>query len=130
MADVPALITTAQRLIKENGRSVTLIGFNTTVAVADKPWDGPTDPRVSPAATLVLSAVFVQPASATKLGLGLETSDLIQRAEQIMIIAPGAEANLGLYQEVDDGGERWKISGVEILRPGSLLILAFIGVKR
>ncbi len=128
--DVTALIATAQRLITENGRSVTFIEFNSTPAEADKPWNGPTDPRATPDSTAAHDAVFVEPSSAVKLGLSSEASDLIKRSDQIMIVSPGAAVDLRIYQEVDDDSQRWKITAVEILKPGSSTMLAFVGVRR
>lgn len=133
MVDAVALVATAQRLITENGRSVTFISHDKTVADAAKPWEGGggTSPRTAPDAVLVLDAVFVEPSVAARLGLSSETSDLIKRSEQIMIVSPGAAADdLGDFEEVLDEGKHWKITGIEILRPGSTMFLAFVGVKR
>jgi len=130
MVDFVPLIATAQRLITENGRSVTLVKLNSTPAVASQPWKGAADPRAVPAATLVLDAVFVEPSSAVRLGLSAETSDMIKRSDQIMIISPGASEDVTLYHEVTDGSTNWKIGAVEVLRPGAEIVLAFIGVRR
>ncbi len=129
MADLVKLVATAQRLIKANGRSVTIIRHDETLADAAKPWDGPTSARTTPDETSALDAVFVPPASAVRLGLSTEQNDLIIRSEQIMIIAPGA-VDLTRFQEVLDGDVYWKITMVETLKPGPTLLLAFMGVKR
>lgn len=129
MADVAKLIATAQRLIKDNGRPVTFIRHDETLADTAKPWEGPTDARAAPSETKNLDAVFVQPASAVRLGMTTEQSDLIMQSEQIMIVAPGT-VDLLRFQEVLDGGVYWKITMVEILRPGPTTILGFVGIKR
>lgn len=129
MADLVKLIATAQRLIKANGRAVTFIRHDETLADAAKPWDGPTDARTTPAETQALDAVFVPPASAVRLGLSTEQSDLIIRSEQIMIVSPGT-VDLSRFQEVLDDDIYWKINMVEVLKPGPTVLLGFVGVKR
>ncbi len=130
MVDFAPLIATAQRLISENGRSVTLVEFDSAPADGSKPWKGAADPRAVPDAELTLDAVFVNPGGATSLGLSLETSDFIKRSEQIMIISPGASVDLTEFEEVLDDAVTWKIQGMEILKPGAEVVVAFIGVRR
>lgn len=130
MVDTTKLIATAQRLIKKNGRAVQLLQFDSAPANPSQPWKGNADPRATPDATLDLSAVFVQPSSAVRLGLSAESSDLIKRSEQILIVSPGPTVDVRVFHEVVDDTENWKIQGVEILKPGSEVLLAFIGVRR
>ena len=131
MVDFTPLIATAQRLISENGRSVTLVELDSSPADPSKPWKGAADPRAVPDASLTLDAVFVNPGTATtSLGLSLETSDFIKRSEQIMIISPGASVDLTGFEEVSDDSVTWKIQGMEILKPGAEVVVAFIGVRR
>lgn len=129
MVDLAPLIVTAQRLITENGRSVTFIQHDSTPAVSANPWDGPTDARAAPDSTAVMDAVFVNPGSAAQLGLATEQADLIMKSEQIMIVSPGA-VDLDIFQEVLDAGTYWKIMNIQVLKPGSVIALAFIGVAR
>ena len=78
MVDLAPLITTAQRLIKDNGRAVTFISFAETVQDPDQPWLGPRDPRAAASSfsadfstdfetgilvNSVQDAVFVEPSS-------------------------------------------------------------------
>lgn len=129
MVDYVALAATAQRLIQENGRSISLISFNATAADANKPWRGATDPRVSPSASLTLYGCFVEPSSAIRLGMSTETSDLLKRSTQIVMVA--STADLSSYNEIiDSDTTRWKIEGMEKLKPGETTLLYFIGVKR
>ncbi len=129
MVDIPKLIATAQRLIKANGRAVTLIRHDETLADPARPWEGPADARVTPSETAAMDAVFVQPASAVRLGMTTEQADLVVQSEQIMIVAPGT-VDITRFQEVLDEGIYWKITMTELLRPGPTTILGFIGVKR
>lgn len=129
MVDFLALLATAQSLLAANGRSVTFIRHNQTLADATKPWQGPADPRATPAASSVQSAVFVEPASAVKLGVASEQSDLIMNSEQIMIVAAGS-VDLLQFQEVLDGTVYWKITTITSLRPGTTTVLSFVGLRR
>lgn len=129
MVDLVSLLANAQRLVKASGRSVTFIRHNQTLSDPAKPWLGPTDPRASPDTTSVQSAVFVEPSSAVRLGIASEQSDLIMMSEQIMIVSAGT-VDLTTFQEVLDDGVYWKITKIELLKPGSTAMLAFVGVKR
>ena len=129
MVDAVKLAATVLRLLNKNGRSVTFIQHNTTLETPAEPWDGPADPRATPASTLVLSAVFAHPRFVDRLGLTIEVDDLIRRSDQIMIVSQGNN-DLSVFQEVLDGAVYWKITGTEILRPGSTTLLGFVGVKR
>jgi len=131
VVDIPALITTTQRLITENGRSVTLVEFNSTLADSAKPWQGAADPRVTPDSTLVVDAVFVEPQSALRLGLIYLTEDMLKRAEQIMLISPGAALDLSEFNEVIDTDlSIWKIIDNRVLKPGSSVVLNYLTVTR
>ena len=130
MVDYVALVETAKRLISENGRAITLLQFDSAPASASQPWKGANDPRDNPDETLSLDAVFVEPSGAVRLGLSSKDSDLIKRSKQIMIVAPGISEDVTVFHEVVDGGTNWKIVGVEVLRPGNEIVLAYIGVSR
>lgn len=129
MVDIVKLVVTAQRLIKANGRSVTFIRHDQSLADSAKPWQGPTDARATPNDTSVQDAVFVDPTEASKLGIASNQSDLVMNSEQIMMLSPGA-VDLTTFQEVLDDGTYWKIMVIQLLRPGSVAALAFVGVKR
>lgn len=129
MVDFTKLAATAQRLLGANGRSVTFIRHSQSLADAGKPWQGPTSARGTPDETSVQNAVFVQPSSASQLGIASEQSDLVMKSDQIMIVAPGT-VDLTIFQEVLDDGVYWKITGIEVLRPGATTVLAFVGVAR
>lgn len=129
MVDLVPLVATAQRLITENGRSVTFIRQDQTLSDAAQPWLGPADPRTAPDATLVVDAVFVEPSSAVKLGLATEQSDLVMNSDQILIVSAGS-TNLLQFQEVLDEAIYWKITTIETLKPGATTVLSFVGLRR
>ena len=130
MVDLVPLIATAQRLITENGRSVTFVAYDSVSADPTKPWEGPDDPRTTPVASDAFDAVFVEPSGTKGLGASLAVEDLAKRSEKIMIVAAGAQVDLSIYNEVIDESVTYKIEGIETLRPGSLTVLAFVGLKR
>lgn len=124
------LIVTAQRILASRGREVTLVSFNETPQNAAQPWKGPVDARGTPAAQLVVNAAFVPPSSQILLGLDTVVTDLLKRSEQICIVAPGATADLKIYQSISDGGQFWTIDEINELKPGNSVVLGFIGVSR
>ena len=124
----------AEELISESGRTIQIIKFSETPNDTAQPWDGPTTPRTSPEATVTTFATFVHPTSDSLLGKGTISDDLKKRSEQICLISPGISTftdDLATFTEIiDDDGTRWNIQGIETLRPGSKILLYFIGVKR
>ena len=129
MVDYVKLAATAARLVSNNGRSITLVEFDKTPDDADKPWRGAVDPRISPESTKVVSGVFVEPSSAVRLGMSSEVDDLLKRSSQIIIVA--STDDLEVYNEViDTDTKRWKIVGMEKLKPADTTLLYFIGVAR
>lgn len=131
MVDYVKLQKTAIRLIKKNGREITLIGLNETAADTSKPWKGP---ATGGETDLIVSGVFVPPNTVrqfglTALGEGTEFMDLITLSEQVIIIAQG-DIDIRTFTEVLDRSERWGIIGMQVLRPGDVTLLSFIGVRR
>jgi hypothetical protein len=129
VVDLAPIIETAQRLIAENGRTVTFIRHDETLSDPTQPWLGPADARATPNTTSVHSALFVEPDSTQALGLAQAQSDLLMDSEQIMVVAQG-EVDLSTFQEVLDEGVYWKITEIQTLRPGTTTVLSFVGVKR
>ncbi len=129
MVDLTPILAEAAVLVKENGREVTFIKHNATLADAAQPWEGPVDARTTPADTKTLDAVFFNPATLAALGISFESTDLVPRAEQIMMVIPGA-VNVEEFQEVLDDGTYWKIGHVEVFKPGTVNALAYVAVGR
>lgn len=113
------------RLLTKNGRPVTFIELAAAGAV---PWEGPADPRGSPARVLTTVGCFVEPDSLQRLGLSTKVEELIQRSDRICLV-PGA-AVLDDFNEILDEGQYYSITGLETLRPGTTTLLHFVGVKR
>ena len=130
MVDYTKLAATADRLIKANGREITFIGKSQTPADPTKPWDGPTDGTDT---KLILKGVFVPPNTVrqfglTALGQGTEYVDLISFSEQIIITFQG-DNDLRLYTQVLDD-VKYGIVGLQVLKPGPINMLAFVGIRR
>lgn len=133
MVDYVKLQNTAIRLIKSNGREITLVKLDETAADSAKPWQGPTVVNDA-SASLVTRGVFVPPNTVRQFGLsslgeGTEIEGLLTHSEQVIIIAQG-DVDVRDFSKVIDRGEEWGIIGYQVLRPGDLGILSFLGVRR
>lgn len=130
--DYATLKTTVDALMTEFGRSVTLEQRSRAANNAAEPWKGP-DPVADPNASLTTDAVFVPPNTVrqfglTALGEGTEMIDLVRFSEQIVIIAQ--DADIRGYDTLVDGNVDWSIWGFQVLRPGDIYMLSFLGVRR
>lgn len=126
------LANSAKRLVTRFGRSVTIVKFAETPADVNKPWRGNLTPRETPLASATVDMAFVEPSSAEELGLNVQKFGFTDRQAQIAIMAPGPTDSTEYehYDEVIDGTVRWKITEVEILKPGPVRMLYFFKVER
>ena len=123
---------TAKRLINKRGRSIELIRLDESAANTSRPWKGP--PSTPSETTLPLKGVFVPPNTVRQfglsaLGLGTQLEDMISMSDQVIIVAQG-EVDLRIFTEVLDDGMRWGIFASQILKPGDVTLLGFLGVRR
>ena len=123
---------TAKRLINKRGRSIELIRLDESAANTSRPWKGP--PSTPTEGTLPLKGVFVPPNTVRQfglsaLGLGTQLEDMISMSDQVIIVAQG-EVDLRIFTEVLDDGMRWGIFASQILKPGDVTLLGFLGVRR
>ena len=130
MVDLAPILTAARILVKENGREVTFIAHNTTLNDNTQPWEGPADARSAPSKTAKLDAVFFNPGERDRLGKTFISEDLVNRSEQILMVLPTAAVNVQDFQEVIDGGVYFKITGIEVFKPGKIVALAYVGISR
>ena len=129
--DYASLKLTVDDLMTEFGRSITLRRIDRTAADSAQPWNGPANPGTP--VDLALDAVFVPPNTVrqfglTSLGEGTETIDLLRFSEQIAIVAQ--DEDLRGYDTLIDGSTNWGIVGYQVLRPGDVYMLGFLGVRR
>lgn len=127
--DYAAILVTAQELVTEFGKSVTLRRLNTTPPDPAMPWLPPVDPRAAPAETLAVDAVFVEPSSQQFLGVNTEMVDWLKRANQIAIVATSADLS-GFSELVETDSVVWRVVGVSTLNPGGTRLLHYVGVTR
>lgn len=135
MADYVKLLAVANKLINKNGRNIILQHEQRTPADPDKPWRGPQlEKDGGTPVKLPVRGVFVPPNTVrefgiTSLGEGTLMEDMIAVSQQIVIIA-GTEVDLRQFDTIKDRSESWGIKGLQVLRPGEITLLAFIGVRR
>lgn len=133
--DYQKAAATALRLINENGRAVTLVKLGQVAADPAKPWRANPNNRVTPQAEQPATGVFV-PASGSALGFLSEDNEMVKQSEQILLVAAAGVVGYKVedFNEVVDPDDaidtRWRITGVELLKPGAVRILYAIGVKR
>jgi hypothetical protein len=130
MVDYAKLAITAQRLVRQSGRSITFVKKERTPADPLKPWNGAIDGED----LLVLDGVFVTPNQVRIFGLsalgdGVGFQDMIAFSEQLIITFPG-ENNLREYQTIRDNDVNWNVAAYQFLKPADITLLAFIGVRR
>ncbi len=127
MADHGKFAALATRLITKNGRLITMQRLSSTAADPNKPWNGPGAPTVASAVPNV-PAVFVPPGGG--LGRDIVTEDLLQRVEQVALIAPLQEGLETMHRIIDTDGQAWKIDWVQVLKPADKTVLYVVGVTR
>lgn len=113
-----SLAATAQKLIQENGRLVTITMLSRAAANADQPWRGPT---TTPAETIELLAVFDDDEESDPRG------ELVRVGDKKCIIS-ALDADPALVERFDsltdsDQGEVWKIASVKTVQPGSVRVV-------
>lgn len=128
MVDYVRLAATATRLVEANGRAMSFVRLDEIPTDLDEPWRGATLARAPAAETVSGSAVAVPPSSLVALGRKTTDEDFVKRSEQILIAV--ADSDIEGFDEVLDEEVRWRITGVEKLKPGSTTLLYFVGVVR
>jgi hypothetical protein len=126
--DYSGLAATAQELVTEFGKAVTLRRLDTVPPNPSEPWVPPADPRAG-ATTLAVTAVFVEPSSLQNLGgPNTQLDDWVRRSQQIAIVA--APEDLSSFSELIDGADLWRVVGCSTLNPGGTRILHYVGLAR
>lgn len=117
---------TVTRMIAKYGRPVMLVD---DAGPAD-----PTDPLGPPSARTELSntmAVFVRPSGYIKLGESDQMDPgMWPEADKICLVLPSLTANFDDFTKVvDTDGKEYKIYKTELLQPGPVPLLIYIGLK-
>jgi len=123
-----ALAITAQRLVTEAGRTVTLVRPSETPVDTTRPWNDKTadeDILVVPAVQLLPNSVRVFGLSA--LGEAGKLDGLLSVSELVYVVFAG-ESDLKQYTFVRDGQD-YGIMATQSLKPANITLLGFIGVR-
>lgn len=128
--DYSSIAATANELINEFGRSITLFRPSTTSANPSEPWKDPESFSFSSATSdqkAIVKAVWV--------GMG-ETEfrevagGLIRRGAAGFLISGTVNKPIDKFVAIDDGGELWKVQRVETLKPGGTVLLYGVEVNK
>jgi len=116
MVDYVRLQSVAQKLINENGRSMTLNRLSITSADVNKPWRG-TDNILED--TVDLIGVFVE----TKTSI-IDGTLLKEDEKSVLANAIDSQGkDLTLFNRLIDGSDESTITKVNPLRPGDLVMM-------
>lgn len=116
---------TVERLINLYGRSVTFVN---DAGPAD-----PADPLGVPAARLEvpnIMGVFVRPSGYIKLGESTSMDPgMWPEADKIFLVLPSLTHDFTKFTRIIDEGQGLKIYKTELIQPGTVPLLAYIGLR-
>ena len=121
MVDFTSLAAVATRLIKANGRDVTLKRRSRTPDNPDKPWRG-TDCGGDQEVTVR--------ASITSYTEDEIDGDLVRRGDRVAWVGAESGVSVEEYDFLVDGGARWKIMDVEKIRPATTAVAYRLQLRR
>lgn len=117
---------TVERMIDVYGRPITLINDQGPASSSN-----PLGPAKTPVTVSNIMGVFVRPSGYIKLGESFYLDPgLWEEAEKIVLILPSLQHDFATFTRVlDTDGQGYKIFKVEELKPGSIPILLYLGLK-
>jgi hypothetical protein len=126
VANFVKLAAAAQRLINDNGRTVTIAKLGSYSQDTDQPWRGQGSYDI---ATVTGKAVFV---SERDLGYTVTDEDNVRRPDKVALFAAAdAEGHeLETFDEIRDGGVVWRIMKAGVLAPADTRLLYMFEVTR
>jgi hypothetical protein len=128
--DYSELVTVAQDLIAEFGRSVAIVKLDrSTVDDGTKPWRGTATPRETPTTSITTSAVFVPLAGVRDLGFDAATTEELKKYSEVCIVAHDA-TDFDEFDEIQDGAQTYRIGTIKKLQPGDQILLWAFGVSQ
>lgn len=118
---------TVDRMINTYGRLITLIDDGAPEDETD-PLGPPSDPTV----VSDIMGVFVRPSGYIKLGESFYMEmGMWEEAEKIVLILPSLVHDFAKFTKVlDSDGMGYKIYKVEELRPGTVPLLLYLGLRQ
>lgn len=120
MSFYSSLSATAQELLERYGSLITFIQQTSTVTDPNKPWR-PTIGEETLQAVGVLTDYQL-----------LETlrSNILQGDQKLLVSPLSVDgANLSSYNFVEIDGRRWQVVGVEVVKPGPVVLLYEVQVR-
>jgi hypothetical protein len=125
--DYKKLSATALRLIKDNGRTLSLVQFQQTGTDIQQPWKGAYPNPIGN--QLDRSGVVVY--SSSLLGSKAVNDDMLKRVTDVAIVACDG-FSLKNYDAVIDNGIQYSIQWAQELTPGPIdtPLIAYIGFNR
>ncbi|MAD98777.1 MAG: hypothetical protein Unbinned200contig1000_15 [Prokaryotic dsDNA virus sp.] len=128
--DYAKLAATAQRLITDAGRTITLVRPTESPADPTQPWNGPSGGETTldvPGVQLLPNSVRIFGLSA--LGDANEFRGLVTYSELVYVVFPG-ENDLSQFTFVRDNGIDFQIEATQELKPKDVTLVGYIGVRR
>ncbi len=125
LIDYAELVATVRELIAGTGRTVTFGKLSAAAGDSAKPWK----PTGAPT-TVDTPATFVPVSSAQDLGLMIKDDELSKRISQVCLVAPHEVQDLQTFNTITDGGTKWRIEWVSVLKPGDTALLLAMGVAQ
>lgn len=130
MVDYVHAAATALRLIKKNGKPITLVKLATTASDPTKPWRGPVDQRSPPAASLNLFGAEIS-FSKRQLGVAFTKKSIPDTVTGYFFVAvPPGTQDLTKFDELTSDGVVYKIEVADVLRPGTVDVLYLFGISK
>lgn len=130
--DYAAKLAKVKEKIRAKGRQITLSNIDPDSAITNKPWLAATNPRdpLNTDSTTIYAVNIPMSAASTSLGIRSEAVELYKDTQSVYIAEPGEDTpeNFDQYQLVTDGGQEFKISFIEKLKPADTTLLYYIGV--
>lgn len=118
----------SQRLISQNGRTMTFVQILPYVSDPSKPWRGDAAARNTPTVTLDKTVVVLEPSTNIRVGETAMVDDLLKNYDKVIMV--DGEDVLDQYHEVIDGTERYRIEYMYKLQPGPVLLYHLFGLRR
>ena len=130
--DYAKLLATVKRLLKRNGKQITLSMLDDAAGATGKPWlavANPRDPDVVD--SIQVYAINLPVSAGASMGIRTDSIELSKNIKSFYIAEPGTDTpdNFDQYQLLTDGSQELKIAFIEKLKPANTTLLYYIGVE-
>lgn len=118
--DYASLLAKTKAVVRDNGRSVTLIKHDNTPVDANKPWLGSVGSSVETTVTAVFGSY----------GLKETDGSLVQRGDKKLLVDGDYNLDLSSYDQIKEGSNTWEIVGYSEVKPADVTVLYIIQVRQ